>query len=319
LITLQDVQEAKRLLEPVVNRTPVMTSRTLNRVSGAEVYLKCENYQRTGSFKFRGAYNALSHLSEEELAAGVITHSSGNHAQALALAAATASVRARIVMPKSSSPVKMEAVKSYGAEVVLCENSLASREKTTEALIAAQGFSLIHPFNNEQVMAGAGTAVIELLEEVGRLDLVVAPVGGGGLLSGTAVGAKGLYPEITVWGVEPAESKDAYNSFRSGKLEVGPYSQTIADGLRVCLGELPFQVIRKYVDDIVLAEEEEIVEAMRFLWERMKLVVEPSGAVSLVPVLKARLPQRKALRVGVIISGGNVNLGNFFNGYLEKK
>jgi len=318
LIGLKDVQKAGRLLEGIANRTPVITSRTLDRISGAKVYLKCENFQRTGSFKFRGAYNALSQLSAEERRAGVVTHSSGNHAQALALAAAAAGVRAKIVMPSGSSPVKREAVKGYGAEVITCENSLKSREETAGALVASEGLALIHPYNNERVMAGAGTAALELCEEVGELDFLLAPVGGGGLLSGTAAAAKGLFPGVTVWGVEPKGADDACRSFRSGKIVPQTDPRTIADGLRTSLGSLTFEVIGKLVDDIVLAEEEEILETMRFLWERMKLVVEPSGAVSLVPVLKGKLPGDRNCKIGVIISGGNLDLKRFFEGYLNK-
>ncbi len=313
MIQLEDVQKAKRVIKEVANRTPVMTSRTLDRQCGARIFLKCENFQRAGSFKFRGAFNALSTLNDRERSAGVVTHSSGNHAQALALAAAVSGVRAKIVMPRGSSPVKIEAVKGYGAEVVLCENSLASREETAGSLIASESLTLIHPYNDERVIAGAGTAAMELLEETGPLDLLLAPVGGGGLLSGTSTAAKGLYPEIKVWGVEPAGADDAYRSFHSGELIPQTDPQTIADGLRTSLGDKTFEIITERVDNIILAEENEIIRAMRFLWERMKIVVEPSGAVSLVPVLEGRLPSGKDIRVGVILSGGNVNLQAFFD------
>ncbi len=313
MIQLEDIQKAKRVIEKVANRTPVMASRTLDRQCRARIFLKCENFQRTGSFKFRGAFNALSTLNDTERSAGVVTHSSGNHAQALALAAAVSGVRAKIVMPRASSPVKIEAVKGYGAEVVLCENNLASREKTAGSLIASEGLTLIHPYNDERIIAGAGTAAMELLEKTGPLDLLLAPVGGGGLLSGTATAAKGLHPEIKVWGVEPAGADDAYRSFNSGKLIPQTDPQTIADGLRTSLGDKTFEIITERVDNIILAEEDEIIRAMRFLWERMKIVVEPSGAVSLVPVLEGRLPSSKDLRVGVILSGGNVNLQAFFD------
>lgn len=318
MITLADVQKARDLLDGVARRTPVETSRTLDSLSGVRVYLKCENFQRTGSFKFRGAYNALSSLSESERRAGVVTHSSGNHAQALALAARTAGVRVKIVMPEGSPAVKREAVKGYGAEVILCENTLQSREATANKLIAAEGLSLIHPSDNERVMAGAGTAALELVGEAGELDLVLTPVGGGGLLSGTVTAVKGLCPKAVVWGVEPRGADDACRSLREGRIVPQTDPHTIADGLRTSLGELTFAVIRERVDDIVLAEEEEILEAMRFLWERMKLVVEPSGAVPLVPVLKGRLPALPNRRVGVILSGGNVDLKKFFDSYQSK-
>ena len=313
MIDLENIQKAQRVIREAANRTPVMTSRTLDSRCGAKVFLKCENFQRTGSFKFRGASNAVSTLNERERSAGVVTHSSGNHAQALALAAAVSGVRAKIVMPRGSSPVKVEAVKGYGADVILCENNLASREETAERLIASEGLTLIHPYNDERVMAGAGTAAAELFEETGPLDLVLAPVGGGGLLSGTATSAKGLCQDTRVWGVEPAGADDAYRSFHTRKLVPQKDPRTIADGLRTSLGDKTFKIITERVDDIVLAEEDEIIGAMRFLWERMKIVVEPSGAVSLVPVLEEKLPASRDLRVGVILSGGNVNLQAFFD------
>ena len=313
MIQLENIQKAREAIKTAANRTPVMTSRTLDSQCGARVFLKCENFQRTGSFKFRGAFNALSTLNDRERSAGVVTHSSGNHAQALALAAAVSGVRAKIVMPQGSSPVKIEAVKGYGADVVLCENNLASREKTAESLIDSEGLTLIHPYNDERVIAGAGTAAVELLEETGPLDLVLAPVGGGGLLSGTSTAAKGLCPEAKVWGVEPAGADDAFRSFHTRQLVPQKDPRTIADGLRTSLGDKTFEIITKRVDDIVLAEEDEIVSAMRFLWERMKIVVEPSGAVPLVPVLAGRLPSGNSLRIGVILSGGNFNLETFFD------
>ena len=319
MIGLDDIRRAAGAIAQAANRTPVMRSRTLDRLSGAEVFLKCENFQRTGSFKFRGAYNAISNLKDEQRSAGVVTHSSGNHAQALALAAAAAGVRARIVMPSGSVAIKIEAVKGYGADVVLCGNTLESRETTAAALIESQGLSLVHPYDNERVMAGAGTASLELIEEAGDLDYVLAPVGGGGLLSGTATGVKALCPRAAVWGVEPAGADDAYRSFKSGSLIPQTDPRTIADGLRTSLAESTFAVITRRVDEIVTVADEDIVEAMRFLWQRMKLVVEPSGAVPLVPVIKGLLPQERELKVGVIISGGNVDLGSFFRDFCKQE
>jgi threonine dehydratase len=319
LIELEHIRRAAGNIAGVALQTPVMRSRTLDRLCGAEVFLKCENFQRTGSFKFRGAYNAVSQLDDLQRSAGVVTHSSGNHAQALALAAATAGVRARIVMPSGSVPVKVEAVKGYGADVILCGNTLESRESTAAALIESQGLSLVHPYNDERVMAGAGTAVLELVEETGQLDYVLAPVGGGGLLSGTATAIKALCPQAVVWGVEPSGADDAYRSFTSGKIIPQTDPRTIADGLRTSLGEKTFEVIRRRVDEIVTVGEEDIVDAMRFLWQRMKMVVEPSGAVPLVPVIKGLIPKGRGKRVGVIISGGNVNLIKFFSDFLGQK
>ena len=318
MIDIEQIRRAADTIRKVANRTPVMHSRTLDRLCGAKVFLKCENFQRTGSFKFRGAYNAISLLDNTQRSAGVVTHSSGNHAQALALAAAAAGVRARIVMPAGSVPIKIEAVKGYGADVILCDNTLESRESTAAALIESQGLTLVHPYNDERVMAGAGTAALELIEETGPLDYVLAPVGGGGLLSGTATAIKNLCPQAAVWGVEPAGADDAFRSFNNGRLIPQTNPRTIADGLRTSLGEKTFEVIRQRVDEIVTVQEAEIVEAMKFLWQRMKLVVEPSGAVPLVPVIKGLLPTDRALRVGVIISGGNVDLESFFSGFLEQ-
>jgi threonine dehydratase len=315
LLSLKEIKDAAHRIEGAANRTPVMTSRTLDRLCGARVYLKCENYQRAGAFKFRGAFNAVSQLTASERSAGVVTHSSGNHAQALALAAATAGVRAKIVMPEGSPAVKREAVKGYGAEVVLCANTLEARERTAEALIRTDGLTMVHPYNDERVMAGAGTAALELIEQAGPLDLVLVPVGGGGLASGTATAVKALCPEAAVWAVEPAGADDACRSLQSGRIVPQTDPRTIADGLRTSLGSLTFEVIRTLVDRIVLVRDEDIVDSMRFLWERMKLVVEPSGAVPLVPVLKKELPAGRDLRVGVIISGGNVDLARFFEGY----
>ncbi|MEA2062625.1 MAG: pyridoxal-phosphate dependent enzyme [Gemmatimonadota bacterium] len=318
MIELDDIRRAADTIEGVAVRTPVMRSRTLDRLSGVEVFLKCENFQRTGSFKFRGAYNAVSLLGESQKSAGVITHSSGNHGQALALAAALVSARARIVMPSGSVALKQEAVRGYGAEVILCDNTLVSREETCAALIESQGLSLVHPYDNELVMAGAGTAVLELIQEAGPLDYLLAPVGGGGLLSGTATAARGLCQETIVWGVEPAGADDALRSFRGGRLVQQTDPHTIADGLRTSLSARTFEVIRTRVNDIVTVEEDDIVEAMRFLWQRMKLVVEPSGAVPLAPVLKGMIPATgKSVRVGVIISGGNVDPAGFLNSYLS--
>ncbi len=314
MIELEDVEQAREVLRGVAHRTPVFTSRTLDQRAGARVFLKCENFQRSGSFKFRGAYNAVDNLSPEQRRAGVTTHSSGNHAQALALAAKLAGVRAKIVMPAGSPAVKQAAVRGYGAEVVLCDNNLPAREAAAAELIAREGLTLVHPSDNERVMAGAGTAALELLEEVPELELVLAPVGGGGLLSGTATAAGGH--GITVWGVEPAGADDAHRSLEAGEIIPQRDPRTIADGLRTSLGPLTFEVIRCRVERIELAAEDEIIRAMHFLWERMKLVVEPSGAVPLVPLLEGRLAAAgKAPRVGVILSGGNVELSAFFERY----
>jgi threonine dehydratase len=289
-----------------------MTSSTIDNLTDCQVFFKCENFQRVGAFKFRGAFNAVSQLTEEERKNGVIAHSSGNHAQALALAASLSGVKATIVMPKNSPQVKVNATLGYGAEVVFCENSTESRVKVTNELIEKHGYVLIHPYNDERIIAGAGTAAIELIEEVEDLDYVFCPVGGGGLLSGTSIATKSLCPESLVIAVEPANADDAFRSFRDGKIYPSVNPNTIADGLRTQLGDVTFRVIQEFVDSIITVSEEEIVDAMKLLWERMKLVVEPSGAVSLAGLLKMK-DELSDNRVGVIISGGNIDLTKFFS------
>jgi len=317
MMELSDVQHAYERIKDHIVKTPVMTSHTINKMTGCEVLFKCENLQKVGAFKFRGAFNTVSQLSEEQRERGVIAHSSGNHAQALALAAKMLGVHATIVMPKSSSKVKVAATRGYGAEIVFCENSTESRARVANELAEQHGYTLIHPYNNHRIIAGAGTAALELIEEVGPLDVVLAPVGGGGLVSGTAIATKGLCPDASVIAVEPANADDAYRSIKSGKILPSVNPNTIADGLRTQLGELTFEIIRKHVNRIVLVEEIEILDAMRILWERMKLVVEPSGAVSLAGLLKICSDIKKK-RVGIIISGGNVDLTDFFEKYLAK-
>jgi len=288
-----------------------MTSRTLNAITEGQIFLKCENFQRIGAFKFRGAYNAISQLTSEEQRKGVITHSSGNHAQAVALAANLLDVNAVIVMPENSSPVKIAATRGYGAKIVFCGINPTDRSEKTAELIEQHDYTLIHPYNNLNVIYGAGTAAYELVEEVGSLDMVLAPVGGGGLISGTSIAVKGLCPEAKVIGVEPKNADDAYRSFKTGKIIPSVKPNTIADGLRTSLGNITFKIIQENVDDILAVTEKQILEAMKFLWERMKLVVEPSGAVPLAGLLYGGL-KVKEKRVGLIISGGNVDLTTFF-------
>ncbi|MCK4633606.1 pyridoxal-phosphate dependent enzyme [Candidatus Bathyarchaeota archaeon] len=305
------VVEAYERIRKVVNRTPVVTSSTLDRMTGAMCFFKCENFQKTGAFKFRGAYNALSQLSPRQKEKGVITHSSGNHAQALALAAKLMDIKAVIVMPENAPKVKVAATKGYGAEVVFCSSSPRDREGVAQALVERLGYALIHPSNDLEIIAGAGTVAFEFLKEVGELDVVFCPVGGGGLLSGTAVAAKGLFPAVKVIGVEPQNADDAYRSLKVGRILPMEDPDTIADGLRSSLGSNTFRIIRESVDEIVTVSEGEIVDAMQFLWERMKLVVEPSGAVSLAGVLSGQVDLGSE-RVGIIISGGNVDVTDFF-------
>ena len=307
----KEVEEAYKRLEGVVNLTPVMISSTLDTITGSYCFLKCENFQKTGAFKFRGAYNALSQLSLEQKKKGVITHSSGNHAQALALSAKLLRIRAVVVMPGNASQVKVAATKGYGAEIITCGLHPTDRETAVEPLIEKHGYTLIHPSDDLDIIAGAGTAAYELVREIGRLDYVFCPVGGGGLLSGTAVATKGLLPSAKVIGVEPENADDAYQSFKAGKIIPVENPDTIADGLRSSLGNNTFRIIREKVDQIITVSEQEIVNAMQFVWERMKLVVEPSGAVSLAGVLSRQI-ELESKRVGIIISGGNIDLTDFF-------
>jgi threonine dehydratase len=314
---LKDIELAYDRIKNMVNHTPVMTSRTLNKMLGADVFFKCENLQRIGAFKFRGACNAISLLTPEQKRKGVITHSSGNHAQALALAASLAGVKVIIVMPETAPNVKKEATKGYGAKVVFCKPTLDARESTTNALIKEHGYTLIHPYDNDNVIAGAGTAAYELIKEVKSLDFMFCPVGGGGLLSGTSIATKCLLPKSKVIGVEPEKADDAFRSFRDNKLYTSTNPKTIADGLLTALSERTFTIIRKNVDEIITVTEKEIVDAMKFLWVRMKLVVEPSGAVSLAGLMKSE-DKIKNRKVGVILSGGNIDLEEFFNNFYNK-
>ena len=307
----EEVEAAYERIKEVVNPTPVMTSSTLNEITGCQCFMKCENFQKTGAFKFRGAFNALSQLSPKQKKKGVITHSSGNHAQALALAAKLLEVKAVVVMPENAPPVKAAATKGYGAKIVFCGSNPTDREKTVVPLIEKHGYTLIHPYNDLKIIAGAGTAAYELVKEVGELDYVFGPVGGGGLISGTAIATKGLLPSSKIIGVEPKKADDAYQSLKAGKIIFVKSPDTIADGLRTSLGSNTFRILRRKVDQIITVSEKEIVDAMQFVWERMKLVVEPSGAVSLAGVLSKKVDLRSQ-RVGIIISGGNIDLTDFF-------
>lgn len=314
-VTFEHVLAAAQRLEGVAHRTPVMTSRTLDEAAGCRVFLKCENFQRVGAFKFRGAYNALSALSAEEKTRGVITYSSGNHAQAVACAAALLGIAATVVMPADAPAVKLAATRGYGAEVVPYDPAGAEdRETIARRLQAERGLVMVPPFNHAAVIAGQGTATLELLREVaetsGDLDVMVAPCGGGGSLSGAAIVMKHERPSARVIGVEPVGSDCGARAFRSGRIEVVPQPETFADGLKPkALGELTFVVIRELVDEMVTVTEEEIRATLGFLWNRMKLVVEPSGAVGLAPVLHRKLGLNGG-RVGVLITGGNADIGS---------
>ncbi len=300
-----DVDAAAARIAGHVHRTPVLTSASLDAACGAEVFLKCENLQRVGAFKIRGATNAVLSLDDATAAGGVAAHSSGNHGQALALAARERGVPAHVVMPSTAPAVKRAAVAGYGATIVDCGPSLAARQAAVAEVLTATGATEIHPYDDDRVIAGQGTACLELLQEVEDLDVVVAPVGGGGLISGTALAVAGHSPSTVVVGAEPAGADDAHRSLTSGTLVPCTSPETIADGLRASLSDRTFAVIRASVTEIVTVEESAIISAMRFMWERTKLVVEPSAAVAVGALLGGGVPGG---RVGVILSGGNADI-----------
>jgi threonine dehydratase len=301
------IEEARGRIAGKVNLTPILTSRTLDALSGARLSFKCENFQKGGAFKARGATNAVFALSETEARRGVATHSSGNHGAALARAAALRGIRAHVVMPDNTPQAKRAAVGRYGAEITWCAPTLAARESTVQKVIAATGATLIHPYDDLLVMAGQATAAMEFLEAAPDIDVLLVPVGGGGLLSGSAVAAKTLKPSIRVIGVEPAGADDAARSLRAGRIVPNENPSTIADGLRATVGERPFAVIRRLVDEIVTVPDDAIVRAMRQLWEVLKIVVEPSAAVPYAALLDAPAALRSR-RIGLIVSGGNLDL-----------
>ena len=307
LPTFDDVLQAMKRIAGVVHHTPVMTSRLLNEISGAELFFKCENFQRVGAFKFRGASNAVMSLPQSQLQKGVATHSSGNHAAALALAAQLRGTSAYIVMPENSPAVKVAAVRDYGARITFCKPTLKAREETLQQVVEKTGAVFIHPYNNPDVIAGQGTAALELLEQVGELDVVLAPVGGGGLMSGTAITVRAMRPSTLPIGAEPANADDAYRSLKAGRIIPPENPNTIADGLRTALGPLTFAILSEKLERIFTVKEETIVRAMRLIWERMKIIVEPSAAVPFAAVLENR-PFFEGKRVGIILSGGNVDL-----------
>jgi threonine dehydratase len=305
--SLEDIREAHRRIQPFIHRTPVLTSATIDRMAGGEIFFKCENLQKAGAFKIRGACNAVFSLSDDEAKRGVATHSSGNHAAALALAAQWRGISAHVVMPETAPHVKKLAVAGYGAEILFCKPTLEARERALAEVVARTGANVVHPYNDLRVITGQGTAAVELCEQVQNLDLVVAPVGGGGLVSGTAVAVSLVSPKTAVIAAEPERADDAYRSLKSGHIVPSVHPNTIADGLLTSLGDLTFPILQRHVKDIVLVSEEAIVEAMRCLWERMKILVEPSAAVPLAAVLSRRL-EVGGRRVGIILSGGNVDL-----------
>ena len=309
-ITKEAVELAAKTIEPYIHRTPVLTSKSINELTGIDFYFKCENFQKIGAFKIRGGMNATLSLSPEQLKNGIATHSSGNHAQALAYAAKTLGIQAFIVMPKSSPQVKVDAVRGYGAEVIICEPNQAAREAALDKVVAETGAEFIHPYDDYRVITGQATCVKELIEEVPTLDIVITPVGGGGLLSGTCLGAQFFKPGLKVYGGEPEGAADAILSIQSGKVEKAPFINTIADGLLTTLSEQTLGIIKEHVTDILLVSEEEIIAALRLIYERMKIIVEPSCVVPFAAAMRnAHLFKGK--KVGIILTGGNVDLSKF--------
>lgn len=307
--TKQDLIEARDRISGMVHHTPVMTSRTFDEMTGASVFFKCENFQRMGAYKMRGASHALSVLTSQQQSKGVTTHSSGNFAQALALASKIKQIKASIVMPRNAPTVKVDAVKSYGAEIVFSGNKPTDREKAVDEVVQETGMTFIHPSNDLQVILGNSTCTQELIEEVSGLDIIVAPVGGGGLLAGTALAAHWFSPSTEVIAAEPEQVDDAFRSMQSGEIELNETAETIADGLRTNLGDINFPIIRQLVTEVLLVSEEEIISAMRWIWERMKIIIEPSSAVAVAAVIRYK-DKFAGKRVGVIISGGNVDLND---------
>lgn len=303
------IEKAAIRIQPHYNLTPVLTSKTINDMTGSEIFFKCENFQKAGSFKFRGACNAVFSLSDAEADRGVATHSSGNHGQALALAASLRNISAHIVMPENSPKVKVNAVKDYGAEITFCEATQKAREYTLEMLIEKTGAQFIHPYDNADVIAGQGTAAKELIFDHPALDMILAPIGGGGLMSGTAIASKHLRPGMSVIGSEPELADDAFQSLKKGSVQKFDTTKTIADGLRTTLCDRTFTIIQSYVDQIVTVSDESIIEAMRLVWERMNIIIEASCAVPVAALLNGKIDS-KGKKIGVILTGGNVDLDN---------
>jgi len=305
--SLNEIIQAHKRIKPHIHRTPVLTSIAINSLCQAELFFKCENFQKVGAFKMRGASNAVFSLDETEAERGVATHSSGNHAAALALAAKNRGIKSYIVMPKTAPQIKRDAVDGYGAEIIFCQPTLQSREETLEKVVQKTGAVFIHPYNDYRIIEGQATAALELLEDTNNLDIAMAPVGGGGLLSGTCLSVSFLSPKTKVIAGEPKGADDAYRSLQAGKILPSVNPQTIADGLLTSLGEKTFPIIQKHIEEIITVSEKNIVNAMRLIWERMKIIIEPSAAVPLGAIFE-KPSKFQSQRVGIILSGGNLDL-----------
>jgi len=307
--SIDDIRAAAGRIKGVGHRTPILTSQTLDEMAGRKLFFKCENFQKVGAFKLRGGWNAVSMLSDEEAAKGVCTHSSGNHAQAVAFSAMKRGIASYIVMPNNVPDVKQDAVKGYGANIILCEPTLEARETTLDEITKKTGAQVVHPFNNPNVIAGQGTAALEMIEDLGTLDAIIAPIGGGGLMSGTCIATRSLLPETKLFGAEPAGADDAYRSLKEGKIIPQTNPDTICDGLLTSLGEYTWNILKDHLEAIYTVTDDEVINAMRLIWERMKIIIEPSSATAVAVALKSEFKALEGLeKVGIILTGGNVEL-----------
>ena len=307
--SIDDIRAAAERIKGVGHRTPILTSQTLDEMAGRKLFFKCENFQKVGAFKLRGGWNAVSMLSDEEAAKGVCTHSSGNHAQAVAFSAMKRGIASYIVMPNNVPDVKLDAVKGYGANIILCEPTLEARETTLDEITKKTGAQVVHPFNNPNVIAGQGTAALEMIEDLGTLDAMIAPIGGGGLMSGTCITTRSLLPETKLFGAEPAGADDAYRSLKEGKIIPQTDPDTICDGLLTSLGEYTWNILKDHLEAIYTVTDDEVINAMRLVWERIKIIIEPSSATAVAVALKSEFKALEGLeKVGIILTGGNVEL-----------
>jgi len=307
--SIDDIRAAAERIKGVGHRTPILTSQTLDEMAGRKLFFKCENLQKVGAFKLRGGWNAVSMLNDEEAANGVCTHSSGNHAQAVAFSAMKRGITSYIVMPNNVPDVKLDAVKGYGANITLCEPTLEARKKTLDEIAKKTGAQVVHPFNNPNVIAGQGTAALEMIEDLGTLDAIIAPIGGGGLMSGTCIATRSLLPEAKLFGAEPAGADDAYHSLKQGKIIPQTNPDTICDGLLTSLGEYTWNILKDHLEAIYTVTDDEVINAMRLVWERMKIIIEPSSATAVAVALKSEFKALTGLeKVGIILTGGNVEL-----------
>ena len=307
--SMDDVIAASKRIEGHGHRTPILTNKTIDELTGKKIFFKCENFQKIGAFKFRGGWNTISSLSEEEASKGVCTHSSGNHAQAVAYAAMKRNIPAHIVMPRNAPKVKIQAVEGYRANITLCEPTLKARRETLEKIAKKTGAYIVHPFNEPKVIAGQGTCAMEMIEDIGDLDAICAPIGGGGLMSGTCIAARSMLPNVRLFGAEPKGADDAYQSLKKGKLIPQNNPKTICDGLLTSMGENTWNILKDHLEDIITVSDEEVVTAMKLIWERMKIIIEPSCATPLAAVLTPEFRELENIEtIGIILTGGNVDL-----------